>query len=55
MTDFICYIGLLVNRAASEKGSDGYQGVFFSVNIFTIKQSTLLTFWRLLRIVSSGD
>ena len=29
--------------------------VFFSLNIFIIKQSMLLTLLRLLRIVSSGD
>ena len=41
--------------AASEDGSERCQGIFFSLNIFIIKKSMLLTFLRLLRIVNSGD
>ena len=42
--------------AASEEESEWYQGICFSVNIFIVKQSMLLTFLRLLRrIVSSSD
>ena len=38
--------------AASKERSEQYR-VFFSVNIFKIKQSMLLTFLRLLKIVQA--
>ena len=63
MTDFMCYTSLTyevlgdcpnrIGLLAKQEVSDFK--VFFSVNIFIIKQSTLLTFLRLLRIVSSND
>ena len=58
MTDFMLNIPNFIrswviekNRAASGEGRYFDNKVFFSVNIFIIKQSMLLTFLELLRIV----